>query len=346
MTPPTRIVHVVDDDDSIRTAVMRLLRVAGYEVRGYPSGWRVSACPAGRHSGLRSAGRAAMPGTSGLNLQVAPGEEQYDALPVIFLTGHGDIPMKCAAHESRAVDFLTKPVKQEALLSAVQNALVRDESNRKARASRAALHARYQSLTPCERDVFSLVVAGKLNKQIASELGTSDRTVKAHRAKVMEKMHVASLAELVHVAEQLQTDTPSRSNPGTTSVDTRTYHQREGSASPKYNTAPLALLDNTHHLMKRVGDLREERIEWPHMSGARPRIVVVKDDASMSQAIERILRAGGIRVVVFASAEAALRRRCGDNDRLPGSRPSMPGISGFELYRRLALAARLRPSSS
>jgi FixJ family two-component response regulator len=109
-----------------------------------------------------------------------------------------------------AVDFLTKPVQRDALLTAVRNALARDAENRAARGRASALHSRYETLTPRERAVFSLVVAGRLNKHVATELGISERTVKAHRAQVMEKMQVTSLAELVHIAEQLQADNPPR----------------------------------------------------------------------------------------------------------------------------------------
>jgi FixJ family two-component response regulator len=144
-----------------------------------------------------------MPGPSGLDLQDAFCERD-DALPIIFLTGQGDIPMSVRAMKAGAQDFLTKPVQRKELLTAVQNALARDAENRKARERTAELHSCYESLTARERSVFALVVAGKLNKQIAAELSTTERTVKAHRSHVMEKMHVASLAELVRVAEQLQ----------------------------------------------------------------------------------------------------------------------------------------------
>jgi FixJ family two-component response regulator len=198
MTPPTPIIHVVDDDNSLRTAVMRLLRVAGYEVRGYPSAGEFMLARTENAPGCLVLD-VRMPGSSGLDLQAAFGK-QDNSLPIIFLTGHGDIPMSVRAMKAGAVDFLTKPVKREALLNAIHNALARDTLN--------SLRAHYESLTPRERDVFSLVVAGKLNKHIATELGTSERTVKAHRAQVMDKMHVSSVAELVHVAEQLQADKP------------------------------------------------------------------------------------------------------------------------------------------
>jgi FixJ family two-component response regulator len=201
MTAPTPIVHVVDDDQSFRTAVMRVLRAARYEVNGYAS--------AGEFLLTRPNGAPGcvvldvnMPGPSGFDVQSAFGE-QNDSLPIIFLTGNGDIPMSVRAMKAGAVDFLTKPVQRTALLAAVENALSRDAKNRSAHESEGAFRLQYESMTPREREVFMLVVVGKLNKQIAAKLATSERTVKSHRAKVMEKMHVKSLAELVHVSEQL-----------------------------------------------------------------------------------------------------------------------------------------------
>jgi FixJ family two-component response regulator len=144
-----------------------------------------------------------MPGPSVLDLQAALGELD-DALPIIFLTGHGDIPMSVRAIKAGAVDFLTKPVQRKALLAAVESALARDAQNRANRDKVSELYSRYETLTTRERAVFALVVNGKLNKQIATELGISERTVKAHRAQVMVKMHVSSVAELVHLAEQVQ----------------------------------------------------------------------------------------------------------------------------------------------
>jgi FixJ family two-component response regulator len=202
VTVPTPTIHVVDDDESLRTAVTRLLRSAGYEVRGYASAGEFLLARPGTAPGCIVLD-VRMPGPSGLDLQAAFAERN-DALPIIFLTGHGDIPMSVRAMKAGAVDFLTKPAQKEALLSAVRTALAKDAENRAARGRASALHARYETLTPRERAVFALVVAGKLNKHVATELGISERTVKAHRAEVMEKMHVASLAELVHVAEQLQ----------------------------------------------------------------------------------------------------------------------------------------------
>ncbi|HKB39693.1 MAG TPA: response regulator transcription factor [Gemmataceae bacterium] len=202
MTPLTPIVHVVDDDDSFRTAVTRLLRAAGYEVRSHASaGDFLLALPVNTPGCVVLDVR--MPGPSGLDLQEAFAKLN-ESLPIIFLTGHGDIPMTVRAMKAGAVDFLTKPVERQALLNAVRNALARDWESRRAREQDDNLRARLETLTPREHAVFTLVAAGKANKEIASELGTSERTVKAHRAQVMAKMQAASLAELVHIADRLQ----------------------------------------------------------------------------------------------------------------------------------------------
>jgi FixJ family two-component response regulator len=207
MTSPVPIVHVVDDDDSFRTAVTSLLRAAGYQVRDHSSvGEFLLARPENTPGCVLLDVR--MPGPSGLDLQTAFGERD-DALPIIFLTAQGDIPMSVHAMKAGAIDFLTKPFQREVLLNAVQNALARDADNRAARDRLSILRSRFNRLSSQERAVFTLVVAGKLNKQIAAELGTTVRTVKAHRAHVMAKMQVTSLAELIHVAEQIDRGKPS-----------------------------------------------------------------------------------------------------------------------------------------
>jgi RNA polymerase sigma factor (sigma-70 family) len=201
MTPSTPIVHVVDDDDSFRLAVTRLLRAAGYEVRSHASaGDFLLALPVNAPGCVLLDVR--MPGPSGLELQEAFARRN-DALPIIFLTGHGDIPMTVRAMKAGAVDFLPKPVQQEVLLNAVRNALARDREGRRAREQDDTLRALLESLTPREYAVFTLVAAGKANKEIAAELGTSERTVKSHRAQGMAKLRVTSLAELVHIAARL-----------------------------------------------------------------------------------------------------------------------------------------------
>src|SRR5262249_30563217 len=145
MTSPAPIIHVVDDDDSLRTAVMRLLRAAGYEVRGYPSAAEFLLANTENTMGCIVLD-VHMPGRSGLDLQAAFGERD-DALPIIFLTGHGDIPMSVRAMKEGAVDFLTKPVEREALLTAVQNALARDMQNKAVKNRANAVQSDYQPLT-------------------------------------------------------------------------------------------------------------------------------------------------------------------------------------------------------
>jgi FixJ family two-component response regulator len=201
MTERVPVVHVIDDDDSVRKAVTRLLKAAGYETQGYANaGEFLLAAPSAAAGCLVLDVR--MPGPSGLELQAAL-KRQGNSLPIIFVSGHGDIPMSVQAIKAGAVDFLTKPVQRQSLLAAVSNAL---EVNRAAASDRARaefLQSCFQLLTDREREIFRLVVQGRLNKQIASALGIAERTVKAHRAQVMEKMQVNTLADLVRVAGEL-----------------------------------------------------------------------------------------------------------------------------------------------
>ena len=196
-----RTVHVVDDDAGMRNALSVLLQAAGYDVRTYGSAHAFLLARPGDAPGCAVLD-VRMPGASGLDLQQSLGG--LDApLPVIFLTGHGDIAMSVRAVKAGAVDFLTKPVKRAELLAAVDAALARDVEWRAERERRRDLETRYNRLTAREREVFALVVTGQLNRQTAGDLGIAERTVKIHRARIMEKMQVQSLVELVHVAEYL-----------------------------------------------------------------------------------------------------------------------------------------------
>jgi len=195
------VVHVVDDDDGMRTGLCRLLRAAGYDARPYASAGDFLIADPGEAPGCVLLDLK-MPGPSGLDLQQALARRP-DPLPVVFLTGQGEIPDSVRALKAGASDFLTKPVERETLLLAVEHALAQDAVRRAERDDLRALQARYDRLTPREREVFAQVVDGKLNKQIAGEIGAAERTVKAHRAQVMEKMQVGSLAELVRVASRL-----------------------------------------------------------------------------------------------------------------------------------------------
>jgi len=201
MTQARPVVHIVDDDHSFRTAVTRLLRAADYEVRSYASAAEFidgepCATPGCVLLDLR------MPGASGFDLQQSLANRP-EPLPIIFLTGHGDIPASVRAMKAGAVDFLTKPVQRGTLLRAVQTALERDAEERKSRAILRELQSRYETLTAREREVLAHVVSGKLNKQIGFDLGTTERTIKAHRASIMDKLGVQSVAELVRMAQHL-----------------------------------------------------------------------------------------------------------------------------------------------
>ncbi|MCG6875533.1 MAG: response regulator [Betaproteobacteria bacterium] len=201
MSVPKAIVHLVDDDESFQTAVTRLLQIAGYEVRGYASaGDFLMSRPADARGCLLL--DVNMPGPSGLDLQAALSDHGID-LPIVFLTGHGDVPMSVRAMKRGAVDFLTKPVEREPLLRAVSEALARDAAARETGSRRQLLQSLYDTLTPREREVFGGVISGKLNRQIAVELGAAERTVKAHRAQVLTKMRAGSVADLVRAATEL-----------------------------------------------------------------------------------------------------------------------------------------------
>lgn len=197
------VVHIIDDDDSLRTALTRLLRAAGHQVRTYASAAEFLLARQGTLRGCLVLDVRMPGGPSGLELQKALAR-QGETLPVIFLTGHGDIPMGVQAIKNGAFDFLTKPVERDALLNAVRAALAREEAAMQGSVRQRDLAARAAQLTQAEREVFHRVVEGRPNKDIAAEMGRSERTIKAHRAQVMAKMGATSLAELVHFSRMLQ----------------------------------------------------------------------------------------------------------------------------------------------
>src|SRR5829696_2321244 len=201
MTSVEPIVYVVDDDLSVRQALSSLIRSVGMRVETF-----ASARDFLEHT------RSDAPSCLVLDVLLADssGLELPSKLraadvriPIIFITGHGTIPMSVRAMKAGAVEFLTKPFREEELIAAVQQALARDETARRERAERAALRQRFDRLTARERDVLTFVVAGRLNKQIAAELGIAEQTVKVHRGHVMEKLGVDSVAELVRLAERM-----------------------------------------------------------------------------------------------------------------------------------------------
>ena len=200
MTDGTFTVFLVDDDPGVLKAVSRLLRGRGYHVKPYASPREFLA-----HHDAAVSGCAvldvSMPDLDGLALQqaLAAGEAQR---PVIFITGKGDIPTSVRAMKAGAVDFLTKPVRDEVLVEAIARAEKQDAEARKRHAELAAIRAKIATLTPREREVLGHVVAGRLNKQIAGDLGTVEKTIKVHRSRMMEKLGVRTVADLVRMAEK------------------------------------------------------------------------------------------------------------------------------------------------
>jgi RNA polymerase sigma factor (sigma-70 family) len=197
--PP--VIHVVDDDASFRTAVTRLLRASGYQVALYESALQLLDKPPDTEAGCILLD-VRMPELSGPELQSRLAE-MGNALPIVFLTGHGDIPMSVRAIKAGAEDFLSKPVSRKTLIEAIRRALTRYEEARERNLQLDALRSLVASLTSRESEVFALVVRGRLNKQIAHELGISERTIKAHRHAVMQKLKVQSVAEAASIAERL-----------------------------------------------------------------------------------------------------------------------------------------------
>jgi FixJ family two-component response regulator len=197
--PPARV-YLVDDEPSIRRAFTRLLRSAGYETISYESAEEFLSDAEAHDASCCLIVDLRMPGLSGLDLQ-ADLERCGLPMSVVFISGHADVQSGIRAMKAGAVDFLQKPVSQEVLLDAVDRALERDRLRRLAGEHRSRLLDRLARLTPRERDVFGLVVTGLMNKQVGAELGTTEKTVKVHRARVMQKMEAASLAELVRMAD-------------------------------------------------------------------------------------------------------------------------------------------------
>ena len=201
MTQAASIVFVVDDDDSVREALSTLIRSVGLTVSTFASAQEFLLherpdAPACLVLDVR------LPGTSGLDLQREL-TEAGEHIPIIFITGHGDIPMTVRAMKAGAAEFLPKPFREQDLLDAVQQALDQDRVARRERADVATIRLRYETLTSREREVMVLIVRGLLNKQVAAQLGVSEITIKVHRRNAMQKMSASSLAELVRMVERL-----------------------------------------------------------------------------------------------------------------------------------------------
>jgi FixJ family two-component response regulator len=201
MNVSAAVIHIVDDDPSIRTSVGRLLRIAGYRVVLHDSANHLlQNLPEMERGCILLDVR--MPGLSGPQVQDELAKMNFE-MPIIFLTGHGDFPTSVKAIKAGAEDFLAKPTPRKLLLETIERALQRYDDRHEQNVRLGIYRARLNTLTPREREVFDLVVRGKLNKQIGHELGTSERTIKAHRHSIMQKFEARSLAELVSIAEHL-----------------------------------------------------------------------------------------------------------------------------------------------
>jgi RNA polymerase sigma factor (sigma-70 family) len=202
MNEPASIVYVVDDDPSIGRAIKRLLESVGLhiEVFGSAAEFRSSSHPDIVSCLILD---IRLPGVSGLEFQHQLSEANI-SIPIIFISAHGDVPMTVRAMKAGAIEFLTKPFRDQDLLDAVQVALERDRARRQREVEIATLRERFESLSAREREVVAMVVAGMLNKHIAAEIGTSENTVKVHRSRAMEKMRAQSLADLVRMVERLK----------------------------------------------------------------------------------------------------------------------------------------------
>ncbi len=206
MTTAEAVVFVVDDDAGTRASLKNLIRSVGLRVEAFASAHEFLGSPRPDMPGCLVLD-VRLPGLSGLDLQKRMTEVGIE-IPIVFITGHGDIPMSVRAMKAGAVEFLTKPFRDQELLDAIQQALERDRNAREQRTEAQELRRRYRLLTPREREVMALVVTGLLNKQVADQLGTSEASVKVHRQHVMEKMRAGSLAALVRMADRIGPSPP------------------------------------------------------------------------------------------------------------------------------------------
>jgi len=202
MKPEAAVVYVVDDDISVREAVRNLLRSVGLEVEAFGTAQQFLSAKRGDAPGCLVLD-VRLPGISGLDLQRQLVEADIQ-VPIIFITGHGDIQMSVRAMKAGAVEFLTKPFRDQDLLDAVQQAIERDREGRRQRAEAVEIRRRYESLTSREQEILILVVQGLANKQIGDELNITEPTVKLHRGHVMQKMEADSLADLIRMSERLE----------------------------------------------------------------------------------------------------------------------------------------------
>jgi FixJ family two-component response regulator len=333
-------VHVVDDDASFRTAIERRLKKAGYDVATYGTAQQLLDRLPGDNAPGCILLDVQIPGLSGPELQQRLGQ-LGSVMPIVFLTGHGDIPMSVQAIKAGADDFLTKPVSSEDLLHAIEKALAHHEVLLDQREKLRAMRYRIASLTPREKEVFELLVRGKINKQIAFELGTTERTIKAHRQSVMEKMQVQSLAELVSIAERVPI-LGMLARPGTrVGVESGIVPMDNSRITRDGRIDHPTLLPEPLSLIRRPDAISTGRGQAERGSSVLPKgkvVFVVDDDPSTLKGVKRLLREHGFDCILFESAAALQKDSNFDQAFCIVLDINLNDGSGIELRHRLIAA--------